>query len=358
MSDALSAAEKIVEEVLIELMTERVTSESGMSTGVQESSSGALPASPSTAQVGPSRPPSERRSKLRNDFATVKMIPSILPKYIPPLSGTMNRDTIPREFDYAVVIAYLLKGVHAVHADQEKLTALKFSDLNLGYRKVYSMLAPHKYLTISKGRNPKIVPQKWTHNLAQSTLLNVMKIPHFGRHQEVNACVRLLLSCYHDGYLSLDRHITVDPILINQITGLSMQGPDLQDFYPGKTTDRALAQRIKYTYGDMEKGTRGYKVASIENAAVLFGCQLIAGKLVQKNRPTQVTGDLAGKCVEGLQMDWEKYLINQLELDCRQAQDQGDEFHFSWLLILIAFISWELLEGATFPKIVAPLSSP
>jgi hypothetical protein len=49
--------------------------------------------------------------------------------------------------------------------------------------------------------------------------------------------------------------ITVDPTLINQITGLSMQGPDPQDFYLGKAMDRALAQKIKDTYGDVEKGT-------------------------------------------------------------------------------------------------------
>jgi hypothetical protein len=153
-----------------------------MSIGIQASSSGTLPTSPSTTQEGPSRPPSERRSKIGNKFSTVKMIPSILPKYIPPVRGTVNRDTVPREFDYVVVTAYLPKGVRTVHADQEKLTTLKFSDFNLGYRKVYSILSPHKYLTITKGKNPKIVPQQWTHNLAQSTLLNVMKIPHFGRH--------------------------------------------------------------------------------------------------------------------------------------------------------------------------------
>jgi hypothetical protein len=50
-------------------------------------------------------------------------------------------------------------------------------------------------------------------------------------------------------------------------------------------------------------------------------------------------------------MNWEQYLINQLELDCRGAEDQGYEFHFSWLLILISFIAWELPEGATFPEI-------
>jgi hypothetical protein len=38
-------------------------------------------------------------------------------------------------------------------------------------------------------------------------------------------------------------------------------------------------------------------------------------------------------------------------MDFRGVQDQGYEFHFSWLLILISFIAWELLEGATFPEI-------
>jgi hypothetical protein len=59
---------------------------------------------------------------------------------------------------------------------------LKFSDFNLGDRKNYNMLAPYKYLTRMKGKNSKIIPQPWTMNLTQSTLLNVMKIPHFRRH--------------------------------------------------------------------------------------------------------------------------------------------------------------------------------
>jgi hypothetical protein len=90
-----------------------------------------------------------------------------------------------------------------------------------------------------------------------------------------------------------------------------MQGPDPQDYYPGKTADRALSQKIKEAYGNVEKGTRGYKVTSIDSGAVHLACQMIAGKLVCKNRPTQVSGfvvDLAGKCVEGVQMNWSKYL--------------------------------------------------
>jgi hypothetical protein len=87
---------------------------------------------------------------------------------------------------------------------------------------------------------------------------------------------------------------------------------------------------------------------------VRIACQLIARNLVRKNQATQVTDfvvDLAGKCAEGLQMNWVKYLVNQLELDYREAQDQGYEFHFSWLLIIIAFFFWEMPKGATFPDI-------
>jgi hypothetical protein len=48
--------------------------------------------------------------------------------------------------------------------------------------------------------------------------------------------------------------ITVDPTLIHRITGLSVKGPDPQQFYPGKASDHSLAQRIKEAYREVEKG--------------------------------------------------------------------------------------------------------
>jgi hypothetical protein len=172
----------------------------------------------------------------------VKLIPSVLPNYIPPLAGVVSHDNILRDFNYTLITSYLLKGIHTVGSQLGQILTLKISDFNLGDHKNYGMLAPHKYLTKKMGKKPKIVPQPWTMEIARSTILNLMKIPHFDRHQEVNTCVKLLLLCFHGGYLWLDRHITVDPTLIHQITGLSMQGPDPQDFYPRKAADRALAQ--------------------------------------------------------------------------------------------------------------------
>jgi hypothetical protein len=54
-----------------------------------------------------------------------------------------------------------------------------------------------------------------------------------------------------NGHLWLDRRITIDLVLIHSITGLSMQGPKPQDFYPRKFADHTLAQMIKETYDDV-----------------------------------------------------------------------------------------------------------
>jgi hypothetical protein len=58
--------------------------------------------------------------------------------------------------------------------------------------------------------------------------------------------------------------------------------------------------------------------------------KLLTNNIVRKNRPKQVIGfmvDLTGKCVEGMQMNWANYLVNELEKDFCEAQDLGYEFH-------------------------------
>jgi hypothetical protein len=123
-----------------------------------------------------------------------KLLPSILPEYIPPLASVVSHDSVPRDFDYTFITTYLPKGVRIVRPQLERIPTLNISDYNLGDHKIYGMLSPHKYMTKTKGKKTRIIPHPWTMNLAQPTILNVMKIPHFGRYQEVNACVKLLLS--------------------------------------------------------------------------------------------------------------------------------------------------------------------
>jgi hypothetical protein len=151
-----------------------------------------------------------------------KLIPLVLPDYILPLAGMVSHDSVPGYFEYTLITTYLSKGIRAVGPQLGLILALKISDFNLGDRNNYGMLVPYRYLTKMTGKNPKIVSQLWIKEIARTTILNIMKTPHFGRHHEVNACVKLLLSCFHGRYLWLDRSIIVDPTLIHLITGLRM----------------------------------------------------------------------------------------------------------------------------------------
>jgi hypothetical protein len=139
MSDEFSDAEKIVEEVLIDLMTEREMSNSA---SVQYSSARTVQSSPSTARrVGPSRPSAEKRTKHKDNLVNANLIPTILPNHILPLAGGVNHDSVPRDFEYTMVTVYLPKGICAVRAKQDKITTLKFNDFKLRDHKIYGMLA-------------------------------------------------------------------------------------------------------------------------------------------------------------------------------------------------------------------------
>jgi hypothetical protein len=133
----------------------------------------------------------EKRTKHRDDLGIAKLIPSILIDYIPPLAVVVSHDSVPRDFDYTVIIVYLLKGTQVVRPQLERIPTLNISDYNLGDYKSYGILT---HLTKTKGKKSNIIPQLWVVDIVRSTVLNMMKIPHFRRHEEVKECVKLLFS--------------------------------------------------------------------------------------------------------------------------------------------------------------------
>jgi hypothetical protein len=91
MSKDLNIVEEFVIEVLLDLMNERVMSERGLSIGVHASSTRTVQASLSTChKARPSRPLDEKKTKHMDDLTNAKLIPTILPTYIPPLSDAVN----------------------------------------------------------------------------------------------------------------------------------------------------------------------------------------------------------------------------------------------------------------------------
>jgi hypothetical protein len=107
MSGKRSVVEKSMDEIILDLMTEKF-----MSIGMHASSTGILQASPSTGRR--SGHATKKRRKHRNDLANAKQIPPVFPDYIPPLTGAVNCDSVPRDFEYMLITVYLLKGIRVV----------------------------------------------------------------------------------------------------------------------------------------------------------------------------------------------------------------------------------------------------
>ena len=159
--------------------------------------------------------------------------------------------------------------------------------------------------------------QEWIEKLAPSGLLNLLRIPHFGRSPKLNAVVKVLLSCVHEGYLWLDRKIKLNVDVIHRIYGLSKVGRDQGVHLVGKSLDQKLATMIMKE-NNVTKGMRAYDSIDIQDQALQFMVQLLVGQVLRKCRPSEVPAreiDLVVQEKEGMQYNWCLYLLNHFMED-------------------------------------------
>lgn len=115
--------------------------------------------------------------------------------------------------------------------------------------------------------------------------------------------VKVLLSCVHKGHLCLDHRVNITIDLIHQITGLSKTRADPAVHFVGKDQDKKLVTRLIKKY-NITRGGQAYDVALIEDKPLWFTIQLLAGRVLQKCRPNQVSGpaiELADTARDGIQ---------------------------------------------------------
>ena len=157
--------------------------------------------------------------------------------------------------------------------------------------------------------------------LERSRLLNLLKIPHFGRGTETNAMVRVLLSYVHGGYLWLSSRVNLNVDLIHHITRLSKHGKDPQTHISGKAKDTRLSQEQVQKY-QLQRGGRAYDLAVLKDDTLKFTTGLLTGRLLTKVQPKEVTGSvfhLAVQVAEGEEFNWSLFLLNVFLADCLQA---------------------------------------
>lgn len=129
-----------------------------------------------------------------------------------------------------------------------RLHEVKFNDHDLADHDAFSELAPALYFdTIHEDDGITVVPQHWVCGLARSRLLNLLRMPHFGRYNITDHLAHQLLALIHNGCLWIRKRVPIDATLIHKIIGLPMQGP-----HPlvkvGKKYEAATAMFVLETY--------------------------------------------------------------------------------------------------------------
>lgn len=120
-------------------------------------------------------------------------------------------------------------------------------------------------MTINPARKVEtLTSQSWIASLQPSRLLNLLDIPHFGRSNEINTIMRVLLSCVHGGNLWLDCRVDIMIDLIHRITGLSKTRADPATHFVGKDQDKNLAVQLTKKY-NLRRGGRAYDIVQIED---------------------------------------------------------------------------------------------
>jgi hypothetical protein len=171
----------------------------------------------------------------------------------------------------------------------------------------------------------------------------LLEIPHFSRGREVNNYVKQLMAVLHGGFFWLEEPVSIDVELIAFITGLPSNGKNPTQYLDDKTKEKALAEDMKKTYGT-ERGSRGIIIKQISDATTKMTKKLMACKVLCKFHKEEVpTGvvAVATQCENDTMLSWAPYLLNLFLDECKDAQDLGTEFHYSWMMILITLIGWK-----------------
>jgi hypothetical protein len=126
-------------------------------------------------------------------------------------------------------------------------------------------------------------PVQWAARLAKAMILGLLDLPHFGRGQYENSCVKLLMAVTHGGYLWLDKLISIYIELIAHITTLPSQGIDPAQFLEEKT----MVEEMKKKY-DTERGAQGIIIKWISDIATRMDTKNMACKLIKKCHKEEV----------------------------------------------------------------------
>lgn len=187
--------------------------------------------------------------------------------------------------------------------------------------------------------------------MEKARFLNLLWVPHYHRAPINLIVIKQLLCLVHYGCQCLEDSIPITDMLIHMITLLPHSGLNPTKALGRKTGKRDLAERMTDKF-KLVKKLHGYSISSINSPVVKVDAQILVGKIMRKCHvdevPTLVVS-LVVQCAKGVQFNWVHYLCSDFLVNCREATDQRNTSHYSWILLSIVLVAWKLLEDSQFP---------
>lgn len=201
-----------------------------------------------------------------------------------------------------------------------KIPVVNFDDYDLPNEKAFPKLVPKFYLErVVYVGVVKVEPMPWACGLSNAGILNLLRIPHFGRYPIMDICVRQRLALVHDGRLRIKRKIPINAVLNHPITDLPKKGSNPMANY-GKSQEMKVAVKVNKDY-KVGCDTRGFLVQQLDDPTVRLGTLLLGCKMMRKCRPKVVVVHviaLAGQCKKGISFNWSQFLCSEfLENVCK-----------------------------------------
>lgn len=195
---------------------------------------------------------------------------TLTPTYLNPrLSGAPEIQLI-KNAKYPIPLPPMSEDVVEKGALLGKIPNFKYQDYNLQDQEKFSQFWADQYMSKRDDlitQDEVLAPQEWIEKLAPSGLLNLQRIPHFTRSPELNAIVKVLLSCVHDGYFWLDQKIDLNVDVIHQIIRLIKVGVDPYVRFVDKNLGQKLSAKLTKEH-NLSKGTRAYDVLDFQDQAL------------------------------------------------------------------------------------------
>ena len=129
-----------------------------------------------------------------------------IPRYVDPTWPGVKPRKLTKNQRYPPKLPPLPEGMIFLGDIISALTKMKYEDHDFLLLKDVTD-EPYQLVPTIPSAPILWIPHPWAQGLDKSRLLGLINMPHFGRLNEENACVKKLLACFHVGMLWLNKPI-------------------------------------------------------------------------------------------------------------------------------------------------------